>query len=82
MRTGNKNFRASADGLAIKVQVLTASAAQVCFPVTEPHYVPATCHAVVTAHIEELEAPTTRIYNHALGLRGGRKTERKIGNRC
>ena len=31
------------------------------------------CHAVTVAHIEELEGLTTMIYNHALGLRGGKE---------
>ena len=48
-------------------------AAQVHFPVTEPHYLPVSCHAVVAAHTEELERLTTRIYNHVLGLWGGKK---------
>ena len=34
------------------------------------------CHAVVAAHIEELEQLTTRIYNHVLGLWGGGKKGR------
>ena len=38
-------------------------------------------HAVAAPHMEELEGPTTRIYNYVLGLyRENRK--RKIDNRC
>ena len=33
--------------------------------------------AVVVAHIRELERLTTRIYNHALGLWGGKKKRKK-----
>ena len=32
-------------------------------------------HAVVASHVEELEEPTTRKYNYALGLWGGKKTK-------
>ena len=60
-----------------KFSALTASAAQVCFPVMEPHHLSVSCHAVTVAHIEELEGLTTRIYNHALGLWGEKK---KKGN--
>src|SRR3712207_7806163 len=34
------------------------------------------------SHIEELEGLTTRVYSHALGLWGGKKKKKKIGNRC
>ena len=48
--------------------VVTTMAAQGRFPVAEPHQPSVSSHAVVVAHVEELEGPTTRIYNHALGL--------------
>ena len=38
-------------------------------------------HAEVASHMAEQEGLTTRIYNYALGLWGGKK-KRKIGNRC
>ena len=38
-------------------------------------------HAGVLPHIEELEAPTTRINNYVLGGFGEKK-KKKIGNRC
>ena len=59
----------------------TALVAQVHFLVMEPHHTYVNCHAVVEAHIEELETLTTRICNHALGLWGDQK-KRKISNRC
>ena len=46
--------------------VLTASVVQVGFLVMEPHHLFVNCHAVVVAHIEELEWFTTRIYNYVL----------------
>ena len=30
------------------------------------------CHAVVAVHVEEIEGLTARIYNHLLGLWGGK----------
>ena len=52
--------------------------AQVRFPVAEPHHLSVSCHAVAAAHIEEVEL-TTRIYNYALELLGGKK--KKIRNK-
>ena len=73
--------RASPDALAVKRSVFSASAAQAWLPGAEPHHWSVRCHAVVVAHTEELEGPTTRIYNYALGLWGGeKKRERKMGN--
>ena len=51
---------------------LAAWAAQICFPIVEPHHPFVSCHAVVAAHME-LEWLTTRVYNCALGLWGGEK---------
>ena len=48
-------------------------AALVLLPIVEPHHLSVSCHAVAAAYIEELEGFTTRIYNHALGLWGGKK---------
>ena len=42
----------------------------------ESHYLFVSSHAVVAAHIEELEGSTTRIYNYVLGLWGGIKRVR------
>ena len=42
-----------------------------------PHCSSVSSHAVVVTHIEELQGPTTRIYNYVLGLWGGRKRERE-----
>ena len=39
----------------------------------EPHHLSVSCHAVLVAHMEELEGLTTRIYNHVLGLWGTNK---------
>uniref|UniRef100_A0A9L0I8A5 Zinc finger protein 286A n=1 Tax=Equus asinus TaxID=9793 RepID=A0A9L0I8A5_EQUAS len=50
--------------------------AWVRLPVAEPHHPSVSSHAVVAAHIEELEGLTTRIYNHVLGLWGGEKKKR------
>ena len=69
---------ASPDGLEVKVQH-SHHFAQV--HLTQPHHPSVSCHAVVVAHIEELEGLTTRIYSHAMGLWEG-KIKRKIGNRC
>ena len=41
----------------------------------EPHLPSVSCHAVVAAHIKELELHPTKIYNHVLGLWGGKKKE-------
>ena len=50
----------------------------VCFLGVEPHHSSVSSHAVAVAHIEELEGLTTRKYNHALGLWGGKeKIKRK-----
>lgn len=46
--------------------------ARVPFPVVEPHLSSVSSHAVAAAHIE-LDGPTTRIYNYALGLWGEEK---------
>ena len=43
----------------------------------EPHHPSVSCHVVVAAHIEELEGLTTRMYNHALGLWGGKKKKKE-----
>ena len=48
-------------------------AARVHFLVMEPHHPSVSSHAVVAAHIEELEGLTTGIYNHALVLWGGKR---------
>ena len=48
--------------------------AHIRFPVTELYHLSVSSHAVVAAHIEELGL-TTRIYNHALGLWGGKKND-------
>ena len=55
---------------------LTTLVAWVHFPIAEPHHLSVGSHAVVVAHIEELEGLTTRMYSHALGLWG----EKKIRN--
>ena len=47
--------------------------AQVQFPGAEPHHLSVGSHAVAASHIEELEGPTTRIYNYVLGLQGGKR---------
>ena len=47
---------------------------------TEPHHFSISNHAMVVAHIEELERLTTRIDNYVLGLWGGGQ-KRKIGKR-
>ena len=54
------------------------------FAGSDPGCGPTRCsssHTVVASHREELEWPTTRIYNHILGL-WGEKKKRNIGNRC
>ena len=48
---------------------------RVCFPIAESHHPSVSSHAVVAAHIEELEGPTTRLYNYVLGLWGEKKRE-------
>ena len=50
-------------------------AAQVQFPGVETHHPSVSSRAVSAAHTEELEGLTTRIYNHALGLWGGKKNK-------
>ena len=42
-------------------------------PELEPHHPSVSSHAMVVAHIDELEGFTTRICNHALGLWGEEK---------
>ena len=53
--------------------MLTASVALVCFPIVESHHQSISCHAVVVAHTEELERPTTSTYNYVLGGFGKKK---------
>ena len=50
-------------------------------PALEPHYASVSSHVVAADNTEELEGPTTRIYNYELGLWRGKK-ERKTGKRC
>ena len=52
----------------------TAVAAWVLFLVVEPHHPSVSCHVMVVAHIEP-EPLITRIYNHVLGLWGGKKNK-------
>ena len=59
----------------LKFGALTALATPVWFLVVEPHHLSVSCHVVVAAHVEELEGPTIRIYNYALGLWRGKKKE-------
>ena len=47
--------------------------ARVQFLGMEPHHSSVGSHAVVVAHIEELEGLTIRIYNYVLGLWGEKK---------
>ena len=75
-------MRACPDAQWLKFCALTTSAAQVHCLVTEPHHSSVSGHAVVAAHIEELEGLRSRIYNYVLGLWGGKIKERKIGSRC
>ena len=51
------------------------------FLVTEPPHPSVNCHAVVAAHIEELEGPRARIYSHAPGLWGGEKNPHLLCSR-
>ena len=44
-----------------------------------PHH--SSSHVEVMSYIEELEGPTTGIYNYVLGGFGERKKKRNIGNR-
>ena len=46
-----------------------------CAPIWHP-VVHSTSYAEVASHIEELEGCTTRVYNHALGLWGGKQRGR------
>ena len=56
--------------------MLSAPAAQARFPDAEPHHWSVNSHAVVVAHVEELEGLRTRIYNCILWLwRGKTKKE-------
>ena len=55
-----------------------ALGAQVHFLVVEPHHSSVSCHAVAAPHTEELEGPTTKIYNCVLGLWGREKKEREV----
>ena len=50
--------------------------AWVQLPVTEPHHLSVGSHAVVVAHIEELEGLTTRIYYYVLGFWRGKQKGR------
>ena len=59
----------------LKSGILTASVAWVLILGMEPHRSSVSSHVVAVAHIEELEGPTTRIYNCALGLWGGKYGE-------
>ena len=43
------------------------------FPGVEPHHSSVSSHAVVVAHIEELDGLTTRMHNYVLRLWGGGK---------
>ena len=56
----------------LKFSALTALAAQVGFLVVEPRHSSISRHAMVVAHIAELEGLKTKIYNHALGVWGGK----------
>ena len=47
---------------------LSTSAAQVRFPVVEPHHPSVSCHVLAAAQIAELELLTTRMYNYILGV--------------
>ena len=51
----------------LKFSALTALATCIHFPITELHHPSVSCHAMVAAHVEELEGPSIRICNHALG---------------
>ena len=62
----------------LRFQALTTSAARAQFLGAEPHCSSVGSHAVVVAHIEELEGLTARIYNYVLGL-WGRKTKKERG---
>ena len=55
-----------------------ASVAWGRFPGMEPHHSSVSCHAVATAHKEELEGLTTKIYNYVLGLWGGEKKRGRL----
>ena len=71
---GSKNtLGASPAGLVGKVWCSHQFGSLNCSLVAEPHQLSVSCHAVAAAHIEELEGLTTRIYNHAVGLWGGKK---------
>ena len=59
----------------LKFSSLTTSVAWVWFLVTEPHHLSIGSHAVVAAHIKELEGPATRIYNYVVRLWGGKIKE-------
>ena len=72
--------RAGPDGLVVKVRCSHRFGGPGSFPGCRTTHPSDSCHAVVVVHIEEPEGPTTRIYNHVLGLQGGKK-KRKIGNR-
>ena len=53
--------------------------AQVWCPGAEPHHSSVSSHAVAAAHVEEIEGPTTRIYNSVLWLWG--EGEKKNGKK-
>ena len=61
--------------------MLSALAAQVRFLGVKPRHLSVSSHAVVVAHVEELQGLTTRIYNYVPGL-WGEKKKRNVGNRC
>ena len=62
----------------LKFSALPTSAARVHFPVTEPHYLAVSCHAVAMAPIEEPEGLTIRIHNHALGIWGEKRKKGRL----
>ena len=63
-----RNVTASPNCLVVKVLCILLQWPGVQFLGAEPHHSFVSSHAVVVAHIEELEALTTRIYNDLLGI--------------
>ena len=76
LHTLKKLLESALMALWLKFSALTASVGWVRFPVSvaESCHPTVTCLAVAAAHTEELEGLTSRTYNHALGLWGGKKT--------
>ena len=76
-KTLNETLRASPDDLGVKLQCSHCLSGPGSVPGHGTTPLLTYC-AVVAAHREELEGPTTRIYNYVLGLWGGINTNREL----